>query len=181
MEVEKVQKLISNDRGNALPLACVIVVVLLLTSTVIIEYLRLSIIADNVRDALRSSAISVATENYDEVYNSLREGYSGGYIKTEQDVWQQALDIGDIYFELDKILDLDDIHIKWAGQNQEYKLSNLRVNVMNTPLAPNDASTSKKLKVQAQIMLEVPLSFGWGVLPPLKINIINTAIYVPKF
>ena len=71
--MERVLKKISDRSGNALPLACAIVIAVLLISSVIMEYIRLNIIADGVRNALQASIISVSTGNYDEVYNGLRE------------------------------------------------------------------------------------------------------------
>ncbi|MFR3166196.1 MAG: hypothetical protein ACLTQG_30635 [Hungatella sp.] len=67
------------------------------------SFSRLSIIANGVRNALQSAVISVATTNYDEAYNGLREGYSGGYwLSGEQ--WEENLDYGDIYEQLDELL-----------------------------------------------------------------------------
>ena len=100
MEVGILKKL-SNKSGNALPLACAIVICLLLISSVIMEYIRLTVIANGVRDELQASVISVSTQNYDKVYNGLREGYSGGYNKMTGGAWQEKLDYGDIYAELD--------------------------------------------------------------------------------
>ena len=38
---------------------------------------------------LQSAVISVATANYDDLYNGLREGYSGGYKFTSLEQWQR--------------------------------------------------------------------------------------------
>ena len=43
------------------------------------EYMRLMIVAQGVRDSVQSAIVDVATENWDEAYAGLREGYSGGY------------------------------------------------------------------------------------------------------
>ncbi|MDA3845705.1 MAG: hypothetical protein PF505_04045, partial [Vallitaleaceae bacterium] len=72
-------KVLKNKDGNVAIQAVVVVLVLLLVFSVVSEYLRLQMIAQGVRDAVQSSVISVASENYDVVYHGLREGYSGGY------------------------------------------------------------------------------------------------------
>jgi len=92
-------KKLNERRGNALLLACAIVICLLLLSSAIMEYIRLTIIANGVHDALQAAVISVSTGNYDETYNSLREGYSGGYNKVGG-AWREKLDKGDMYAEL---------------------------------------------------------------------------------
>jgi len=72
--MQKILGTLKNRRGDGNLLAIVIVLAILLTASGIWEYMRLMIIATGVRDAVQSSIISVATTNYDEVYNGLREG-----------------------------------------------------------------------------------------------------------
>lgn len=170
-----------NKNGNALPLACIIVICLLLISSVIMEYIRITIIASGVRDALQTSVISVSTQNYDKVYNGLREGYSGGYNKMGGGVWQERLNYGDIYAELNQLLGLNGVHTKTTGGDIEYRLSDLSVNIINSPFAPTNTNSSNKFTADAKINLHVPLTFGWGILPPIKITIKTTAGYIPKF
>jgi len=83
------RRIIKDKQGSAAIFAIVIILCLILLFTVASEYLRLQIIASGVRDALQSSIIAVATENYDEVYNGLREGYTGGYQLDETDRWEE--------------------------------------------------------------------------------------------
>jgi len=143
------------------------------------EYFRLNVIAGGVRDSLQAAVLSVATQNYDEVYTGLREGYSGGYIKTEQNIWEQAFDVGDVYAELDKLLGLEDEHNKKSGDKEEFQLSDLDIEMINTPFAPS--SSDNKLTVNAKIRLQVPLSFGWAGLPKVIITVRTSAKYISKF
>ena len=178
--MERVLKKISDISGNALPLACAIVIAVLLISSVIMEYIRLNIIADGVRNALQASIISVSTGNYDEVYNGLREGYSGGY-KRSGGSWDEWLDEGDIYAELDSLLGLNSSHEKISRGKIEYSLVDLKVNIKNSPFAPTNPIFMGKFEAEAKITIEVPLSFGWNAIPPLKLIINTTAGYTPKF
>lgn len=179
MEIAILKKL-NERRGNALPLACAIVICLLLLSSAIMEYIRLTIIANGVHDALQAAVISVSTGNYDETYSSLREGYSGGYNKVGG-AWREKLDKGDIYAELDDLLGLDESHTKIAGDYNEYSLLGLSVNITNSPFAPSIPNAASKFTAEARVMLEVPLSFGWDMLPPLRITVRTTAGFTPKF
>lgn len=178
--MERVLKKISDRSGNALPLACAIVITVLLISSAIMEYVRLNVIIDGVRYALQASIISVSTGNYDEVYNGLREGYSGGY-KRNGGSWEERLDEGDIYTELDSLLRLNSTHEKISHGRIEYRLSGLQVNIKNSPLAPSNPNFMGKFEAEAKITIKVPLSFGWNVIPPLKLTIKTTAGYTPKF
>lgn len=179
MEV-KILKKLSEKSGNSLPLACAVVLSLLLVSSAVMEYIRLSVIAGGVRDALQASIISVATGNYDKTYDGLREGYSGGYSRTS-DTWKETLNYGNIYDEMGKLLGLNSSHTKKTGSNTEYSLSGLTVNIVNAPFAPANPNTANKFTANAQIILQIPLSFGWSSLPPVKMTIRTTAGYMQKF
>ncbi|MGX8797632.1 hypothetical protein ACR6HW_16465 [Fusibacter sp. JL298sf-3] len=164
--------------GNAALFAIIIILCLMLLFTVISEYLRLQIIANGVRDALQSSVIAVATENYDEVYNGLREGYSGGYRLSETDQWEERVDSGAVITKLSDKLGLID-GIKYAGEYMEYQLSDLDIQINNAPFAIND--NDSRFEAEAWVTLTVPLSFGWDHLPPMEIRLKVDAGYSPKF
>lgn len=184
MEIKYLKGLLKEKRGNALPLACAIVMSLILIFSAVSEYMRLQLIAKGVRDALQTSVISVATQNYDDVYNGLREGYSGGYTLSSSDKWESKIDTGDVYDYLDNLLGLEKdgaYHIKIIGKEAEYKLSELRVKIINTPVAPSNTDSLQKFQAEAYIHLEVPLSFGGDKLPPLQMNLKVKAGYTPKF
>lgn len=166
-----------------IPFAVIIVLVIALIACAIFEYVRLNIIAQGVRDAVQSAVISVAAENYDDVYSALREGYSGGYSYGGSG-WSERLDLGDIYGRLDGLLGLlrvSGIHVKYTGDIVEYRLSNLDVNIINAPFAPADRENSQKFLAEATVDLEVPLSFGWSALLPMRITVKCKAGYTPKF
>jgi hypothetical protein len=123
----------------------------------------------------------VATTNYDETYNGLREGYSGGYALSGES-WQENLDYDDVYNRLDNLLETTEAggyHIKEDKSGYEYRLSGLSVDIENTPLTPGSANDN--LEVDARITIEIPLSFGWGKLPPLKMELRTRSAYMPKF
>nr|WP_246543190.1 hypothetical protein [Fusibacter paucivorans] len=146
--------------------------------TVISEYLRLQIIASGVRDALQSSVIAVATENYDEVYNGLREGYSGGYQLSETDQWEEQVDSGAVLMKLSDKLGLIE-GTKYAGGYMEYQLSDLDIQINNATFATSD--NDSRFEAEAWVTLTVPLSFGWDHLPPMEIRLKVDAGYSPKF
>jgi hypothetical protein len=184
LEIKTLKRILKENKGNSLPLACAIVMALILIFSGVSEYMRLQIIAKGVRDAFQTSVISVATQNYDDVYNGLREGYSGGYTLSTSDNWESKLDTGDVYSYLDNLLGLEKneaYHMKMTGKETEYKLSELKINILNAPLAPSNAESVQKFQAEAYIHLEVPLSFGWNKLPPLQVNLKVDAGYTPKF
>lgn len=171
-------KVLRKQDGNAALMACVVILCSLLVFTAISEYLRLQIIAKGVRNAVQSSVISVAIENYDEVYNGLREGYSGGYSLDSNDAWKSSVDSGSVLVNLSNVLNLID-GSKYIGSNLEYTISNVEVNVINASFAPHNKTS--KFEAEVFINLLVPLSFGWDHLKPLEIRMKVNAGYTPKF
>ncbi|MGV8149797.1 MAG: hypothetical protein ACLKAK_08535 [Alkaliphilus sp.] len=163
--------------GNAAILACVIVICLMLLFSVISEYLRLKIIAEGVRSAVQSSVISVAVQNYDELFATLREGYSGAF-KLDGGSWKSRVDEGAVMSSLSDYLLLVNGR-KYSGQRLEYEISNLDLNILNTAFA--DTTNSETFKAEVFWNLEVPLSFGWDMLPRLRIQMKVKAGYTARF
>jgi len=178
----KIVNFMNEKKGLSSLWAIVICIVIILISTAIYEYMRLMIIASGVRNAMQSAIISTATANYDDTYASLREGHSGGY-RFNGDGWSEQLDLGDINARLESLLGLrrDGAHrIKYSGNDLEFRVSNLNVNIINAPFAPSNPDSPQFL-VEATIRLEVPLSFGWSNLPPMTINVRCRAGYTAMF
>lgn len=180
----KLKQILSNKSGLAAPLACAIVIALVLVMSGVVEFIRLQIIASGVRDALQTAVTSVATQNYDKVYGGLREGYAGGYEISTYDTWSESIDMGNVYGYLDDTLGLhrtEANHIKMAGGKLEYKLYGMEVNVVNVPFAPDNPANTNKFTADVKITLEVPVYFGGVELLPMKISLRVRAGYTPKF
>ncbi|OME10721.1 hypothetical protein [Paenibacillus odorifer] len=175
--------LLKNRSGSGIPLTVAVVLAVLILSCALYEYLRLSIIASGVRDAVQSAIISIATENYSNVYPSLRQSYSGGYIRSSNG-WAIKISSGDIYTRLVNTLGLvqqGNQYVKRTGGEVEYTISDLKVTIQNPTFAPTSTESIKQFTTQAVIHLEVPLSFGWGHLPSMKADLPIQAVYRPKF
>ncbi len=177
----KLKKCLYNRKGNSTPMTIALILGLLLLICAMSEFFRLIIIVQGVRDGLTSAVITVVTTNYDEAYHGLREGYSGGYILLGEH-WEEKLDYDDVYRRLDVLLGtkkMGDYHVKIQDQGYEYRLSELEVKVINAPFTPEN--TSQNLEASVMVTIEIPLSFGWKLVPPLTMNIRTRAAYMPKF
>lgn len=170
-----------NRKGNSTPLTIAVILGMLLVICAMAEFFRLSIIVSGVRDGLQQAVISVAVTNYDETYNGLREGYSGGYYLSGGR-WVERLDYSDVYSRLDELLGTEkqgSYHVKRQENGYEYRLSGLSLDIQNTELAPGQSS--RNFEAEARIRIEIPLSFGWDKVPPLVLEIRTKAVYMPKF
>lgn len=177
----KIRNILRDKRGDSTPITIALVLGLLLLVCAMAEFFRLGLIVQGVRDGLQQAVITVATTNYDETYNGLREGYSGGFVLSG-DSWQENLDYDDVYYRLDNLLGTDGqggYHVKTRGTGYEYRLSGLAVDILNTPLTPGN--TNRNFEADARITIEIPLSFGWEIVPPLKMELRTRSAYLPKF
>ncbi|MPM10041.1 hypothetical protein SDC9_56365 [bioreactor metagenome] len=183
MEVSKIQSVLKNIKGSGFPLAVAITLCLVMIFTGISEYFRLVIVAQGVRDALQDAVISTVSDNYDDVYHGIREGYSGGYQPMAEE-FEESIDYGDIHGRMDTILGLNQgggYHFKTTSKGEmEYKIWNLNVDIYNAPLAGGDIE-GQRFEIDSSVMLEVPVSFGGKLLPPMKMKVKNSAGYIPKF
>lgn len=99
-------KTVLKDRsGQGTPMILAVVVCCLILACVVFEYMRLVIVAQGVRDSVQSAIVAVATENWDEAYPGLREGYSGGY-QLSGSSWMQNVTTGNVYDRLQQVLGL---------------------------------------------------------------------------
>ena len=182
--LNKVKRILKDRRGGTtFPLIIAITLALIIIFAGISEYLRLLIIAKGVRDAVQSSVIATVTENYDNVYQGAREGYSGAY-QPMAGGFYESLDYGDIYTRLGNVLGLTRsggyYEKQYSDGGNEFRVWGLSVVIKNAPYARSD-SASERFEADCAIQLEVPVSFGGKLLPPMRITVKTKAGYTPKF
>lgn len=180
---DRIRQILKDKSGTSFPLIIAITLSLVIISTGISEYFRLVIVAQGVRDAVQTAVISTVNDNYDDVYHGVREGYSGAYQPIAED-FEESIDYGDIYDRLDGVLGLSysgGYHEKRTPDGKlEFKVWNLEVDIRNAPFASSDQASSR-FEADSTIMLEVPVSFGGKLLPPMTIKVKTSAGYTPKF
>lgn len=172
--------------GSGFPMAVAITLALLIIFCGISEYFRLQIIAGGVRDALEDAVISVVNDNYAGVYHGVREGYSGSYQPFGEDDWEETLDTGDVYGQLDRILGTQlegGRRVKYMGdgETEEFSLTGLEVIIRNAPFAPSAPSGVQRFEAEGRIRLEVPVRFLGKLLLPLEMELKVQAGYTEVF
>lgn len=190
MEVaERIRRVLGDRGGASFPLIIAVTLSLVIVFAGVSEYLRLLTVAQGVRDAVQAAVTSTVVENYDDVYHGVREGYSGGYQPLAED-FEESLDYGDIYGRLDGILGTaysgagspgGGYHEKRTSEGGlDFKIWGLDVDIRNAPFASGDRASSR-FEADCTIMLEVPVSFGGKLLPPMRIKVKTSAGYTPRF
>lgn len=181
--MKKIAEILRSKKGfSAAPLAVVIALAGMMFFVILWQIIRLVTISAGVKDALQSAVISTSVDNYSNVYDGIREGYSGGY-RYSGNSWKTAISTGDIYGRLDELLCLKNSggkHEKISSDGIEYSVYALSVNVDNAQFAPNSRDI-QQFSATSYITLEVPLSFCGDVLPPMKVQLCVRSKYTPKF
>ena len=184
MEIAKrIGRVLRDKSGASFPLIIAVTLSLVIVFAGVSEYLRLLTAAQGVRDAVQAAVTSTVVENYDDVYHGVREGYSGGYQPVAED-FEESLDYGDIYGRLDGILGTaysGGYHEKRTPEGGlDFRIWGLDVDIRNAPFASGDRASSR-FEADCTIMLEVPVSFGGRLLPPMRIKVKTSAGYTPRF
>ena len=181
--MDKIRRILTDKRASSFPFIIAITLSLVIIFCGISEYFRLVIVAQGVRDAVQAAVISTVNDNSDDVYHGVREGYSGAYQPIVED-FEESLDYGDIYDRLDGILGLSysgGYHEKRTFDSKlEFRVWGLFVDIRNAPFASGDQSAAR-FEADSTIVLEVPVSFGGKLLPPMRIKVKTSAGYTPRF
>ena len=181
--IRKIKKLLNSKQGfSSAPLAVVIALAGMMFFTALWQIVRLVTVSAGVKDAVQSTVIATSVGNYSNVYDGVREGYSGGY-RFSGNTWKTAVSTGDVYGRLDDLLGLTKRggkHSKIASDGVEYSVYGLSVNVDNAQFAPTSGDITQ-FSATSYITLEVPMSFCGDVLPPMQVTLCVKSKYTPKF
>jgi len=96
------------DPGISFPLIIGGLLVVIIFFSLFMEALKFTSVYERTDEAIERSVIAVATQNWEYVYQSVREGYAGGNVKElATDRWEEVLDRDEIVREATEMLELD--------------------------------------------------------------------------
>lgn len=182
-----VSKSINNKDGSGMILSCILVLVLMILFLGISEQARNFMTARSARDGLESISTTIATNNFDEVYRSQREGYFSAYTLNTIDNWEEEIENSNLDNYLENILGVKkqgNVFIKEVKDgNVDFTLSNVKVNINNPNLAPSDTEKNKdEFSVEITADLEIyPMFSIFGNKEVIKVSIGAESGYIPKF
>ena len=121
--MRKLLQLLRSTKGDtSAPLVVVIALAEMMFFVVLWQIIRLITRSAGVKDAVQSAVIATSVGNYSNVYDGVREGYSGGY-RYSGNSWRSAISTGDVYGRLDQLLGLQssgEKHVKTNSDGTEY-------------------------------------------------------------
>ncbi|MDB8803194.1 hypothetical protein PN294_13475 [Romboutsia sp. 1001216sp1] len=181
-----IKEIIKDKKGNGLILSCVVVLALSIIFFFIAEHSRTQMTISSVRDGLESVATNISTNNCDSIYQSQREGYFTSNI-LENDKWQPKIDKSNLDIFLKETLGAKkegNIYVKKKKDGQiDFKLSDVKINITNPKLAPNNEEKNKStFTVEVTGNLEVHKMFSvFSDTKNVNVNVGSKVGYMPKF
>ena len=178
--------MINNNKGSGLILSCVLVLVFAMFIFVMCEESRSQMTASGVRDGLESVATNISILNSDSIYQSQREGYFTSNV-LENDRWQPKIDTSNLDKYMRETLGVKKENNTYVKKDRngkvDFKLSNVKVNVINPKLAPNEKEKNKStFTVEVKGDLEINKMFSVvSNSKNIKVNVGSKVGYMPKF
>ena len=151
------------ERGFSYVFTGAMVMVFLLFAFGVFEILRINIIAVSVRDKYQQAIITASVENYDRVYQTVREGYAASY-EFKGFSWDECNTT-----TKNKILAtvLGDFT---GGELSQITVSKIDFSVEPAAPAPGNKN-AQRFNIEGQLTANIPYSFAWRNLPPIKYTV----------
>lgn len=151
--------ILKDKKGEMFPMTVAVAICLIFLLLVAMEFFKLMITASGIKDAYEEAMISVVTDNYNEVYACVREGYASGQIPTGYG-FNATVDTGDVEERLSGLLGLTGSggtlnKVTDAG-NIQYQISDINVTVPNTPIL----RSGQKFYAEGALKLTIPVFFA---------------------
>lgn len=181
------KRLKKKDAGLTIPVIAVLLLILLMLFCAMYEYLRVVTIVMQLDQAVELSVQGVAQENWDEIYQGIREGYAGTYTKDElTDEWEEVMNREQILAQMKKMIDFKVDGNTWVKEDDAGEVlfslepKDTTVTITNTELA---AAEGDALTVETTNTITVPWQFLGTMFnaPPIVVQRITVCGYTPKF
>jgi|LGVE01.1.fsa_nt_gb hypothetical protein len=175
------------DKGMTIPEIAFWLLFLLTIFCGIYEYLRIVTIVMQLDQVVEISVQGVATENWDEVYQGIREGYAGTYTKDElTDDWEEVMNKEQILAQMKKMIEFKVDGNTWVKEDNagetlfSLKPKDTTVTIINTELG---AAEGEALTVETINTITVPWAFLGTMFhaPPIVVERKTISGYTPKF
>ncbi|HEY5557793.1 hypothetical protein [Acetobacterium sp.] len=182
-----IKRIKGKDEGSMAPLVVVVLLISLLLFCVGWEYLRMVTIVMQLDHAVELSVEGVATENWENIYQGVREGYAGAYTKNDVlDGWDDVMTRQNILSQLNEMIDFETVGTSWVKKDDSGRIlfqlepKETEVKIINTGLG---ATEREALVIETTNTITVPWMFAglWLDAEPLVIHRTTECQYTPKF
>lgn len=179
-------KKLKEQEGSGVIEAVVLFLFAMILLSVLFEYIRIQILANGVRDSFERAVLTVASENYNEVYAGFREveymggiyegGPEGGGYAGEIPEWLPLNDYGNVAEELQELLNLEIEESLYINVKDNYTLDNIQVEIRN-----NSFESAGRYEIKGMIKMHIPIYFSGIKVMDTTIPVGIKTAYTPKY
>lgn len=174
--MKRIAAILSDEKGSVLVSTVAVTLTVMFLTFLAYQKIQMTIVAEGVRDAMRSAVTDAVTQNYYTSYDDMLEGSSGAYSAVNG--WANNATDGNMENRISGRLGLEEDDsgalVRNVDGQEQYSISNIQIRVQNPP----NGSDSSQLSVNATYTLSVELPLG---LPPLQIPQSVDASFAQKF
>lgn len=180
---------LKDKSGNGFVWACVVLLVIIIVLFGLSEDARNHMTARSVRQGLESVATTIATNNFDEIYRSEREGYFSAYTIDDKKTnkWFEKIENDNLEDHLEVALGVQKKGNKYIKKTPsgklEFELRNVEVNIVNPNFAPSDEDKNKEtftVEITSDLTIYPMFKLGDGS-EIIKVKVGAKSGYIPKF
>lgn len=179
---------LKRDPGNMASYAFIVIFVFMMLMSCVMEYVRIYAVLYDLDDSVISAVEGVAQENWDEIYQGVREGYAGAYTKDQlTDDWGEVINRKQITEQMEEMYDFDKNGLLLSKLDSDgntifsIEPDAMEIKVIN---ATFDDDEGASLVVEATNEVVLPFMFLSGLfdnVPNITFERTTKCKYVPKF
>lgn len=170
------KKIIQSNRGSAYFDLMIFLIIFLMLGGIVMETLRIENQVRQVKSGAEAAITALATDYWDEVFKSTREGYSGAYQRGVIG-WQAVFENERVREEISEVLGLNEQGEKEAEHGHFYRLSEVTIEEVNTLFREK----SQVLKIKGKIKVQIPWKAVIAGIPDLEVTVNIESAYQMKF
>ena len=170
------KKVLKNNRGSAYFDLMIFLLIFLMVGGVVMEALRIENQARQVRMGAEAAITALATDYWDEIFKSTREGSSGAYQRGVIG-WIAVFENERVREEISEVLGLNAQGEKETSGGYFYRLKEVTIEEVK----PIFRDRSQVLKIKGKIKVQIPWRAVIAGIPDLEITLKIESAYQMKF
>ena len=170
------KKIIQSNRGSAYFDLMIFLIIFLMLGGIVMETLRIENQVRQVKSGAEAAITALATDYWDEVFKSTREGYSGAYQRGVIG-WQAVFENERVREEISEVLGLNEQGEKEATEGYFYRLNEVSIEEVNTLFRDK----SQVLKIKGKLKVQIPWKAVIAGIPDLEVTVNIESAYQMKF
>lgn len=170
------KKIIQSNRGSAYFDLMIFLIIFLMLGGIVMETLRIENQARQIKTGAEAAITALATDYWDEVFKSTREGYSGAYQRGVIG-WQEVFENERVREEISEVLGLNEQGEKEATEGYFYRLNEVSIEEVNTLFRDK----SQVLKIKGKLKVQIPWRAVIAGIPDLELTLKIEGAYQMKF